>query len=108
MQDPTLTNGDNLSDIPLRGKNPGRHRREINHMGYGNISGKRQKGIYLSRVRCDMVEQLSILCGKTESAIHEDAITDLYMKVMRQYEDAKINWRQILEDHHYHLPRWQR
>ncbi len=77
-------------------------------MPYGNVSGKRQKGIYLSRVSCDMVTQLSIVTGKTESAIHEDAIREYFMRVKAEYEAANLRWEKILEAHDYHLPKWQR
>lgn len=77
-------------------------------MGYGNVSGKKQKGIYLSRVSCDMVSQLSIVTGKTESAIHEDAVRELFMKIKAEYERANLKWEKILEAHNYVLPRWQR
>lgn len=75
-------------------------------MPYGNVSRKRQKGIYLSMVACDMVEQLSIVGGKTESNVHEEAIRLLYMQERRKYEDAKISWNNILEQSGYVTPGW--
>ena len=77
-------------------------------MPYGNVSGKKQKGIYLSRVSCDMVTQLSIVMGKTESAIHEDSLREYFMRVKAEYEKANIKWDRVLEAHGYVLPRWQR
>lgn len=102
--DPTLALHDSLSLISKPGK-PGRKVRE---MGYGNKSGKRQKGIYLSRVACDMIDQLSIVSGKTDSNCVEDAIREYFMRIKGEYDRSGISWNKILDSCNYTLPRWQR
>ena len=108
MEAPTLTNlgqNDINSGMLETRRKRGRPRKD---MPYGNVSGKKQKGVYLSRVTCDMLAQLSIVTGKTESAIQEDAVREYFMRIKSEYEKANISWKQILESCNYVLPKWQR
>lgn len=82
--------------------------RKAHDMGYGNRSGKAQKGIYLSAVGRDMVNQLSIITGKTDSNVCEDAIRDYWCKVKAQMAEANVSWERMLEAHKYVIPKWQR
>ncbi len=106
--DPTLALRQQNSNIGIECQPESKPGRKVHSMGYGNVSGKKQKGIYLSRVSCDMVEQLSIVTGKTESAVHEDSIREYFMRIKAEYEKANIKWNQVLESHGYVIPKWQR
>ncbi len=77
-------------------------------MPYGNVSGKRQKGLYLSEIACDMLDQLSRIQGKTESAVLADAITEYFFRIKASWEGGNISWENVLRTKHYHLPEWQR
>lgn len=86
-------------------KKPGR---KAHPMGYGNVSGKGQKGIYLSKLGREMLTQLSIVQGQTESSVIEAALREYFMRIKAQYAAGNLNWEKILSEHAYIVPKWQR
>ena len=68
-------------------------------MANKRIQGRRPKGFHLSTDECEMLNQLLIVIGHTESSHVGTAIREYFMKVKRQYLETfgATYWQSCLD-----------
>ena len=77
-------------------------------MAAGNRARNRAKGFHLSADACEMLEQLVIVVGKSESFWVDEGIRQLLMRYKQQYSESfgQDYWSKCLESM-CHLDRLQ-
>lgn len=68
-------------------------------MAAGNRARNRPKGFHLSADGCEMLEQLVIVAGKSESFWADEGIRQLFMRYKQQYAESfgAEYWAKCLE-----------